>query len=67
LVVGAIAKFITYCNEFSIYRVALTELINVQGVSAFLLDLTYFTRINLNPVDRTNVAYHASWPRSEIE
>jgi hypothetical protein len=56
LVVGAIAKFITYCNEFSIYSVALTELINVQGVSAFLLDRTYFTRISLNPVERTNAA-----------
>lgn len=26
-----------------------------------------FTRISLNPVDRTNAAYHASLPRSEVE
>ena len=30
-------------------------------------DEIVFRRISLNPVGRTNAAYHASWPRSEVE
>jgi hypothetical protein len=30
-------------------------------------DELVFKRIRLNPVDRTNAAYHSRWPRSEVE